>query len=737
MRGGSGDTVTDTQGIGLIGQADTTGQRSAIDVSVVLATHLGENRITRALESLVRQTLAPDRFEVVMVLNGPPCGTDVLVAAFRERHPAHQLRLVTTSQAGASNARNIGVMSARGTHLTFMDDDDYLSPEYLDVLLSGAEHGVVPVAFIADVTEGEEIEQLAGVPSNYVNDKLLPFAGQTVPAEAVATILSPNVAKLVPTSVARAVAYSSSLRSGEDFVYWTQIYALTRFMARVPETSSNAFYFRTVRDGSVSRQVPTYDFLVTQRLDCIEELSRIPEGDPVVDRVVRGKMATQAQQIGAFLRENPKRRAEIVAEVRRRDLSRFPYKELARGSARDLALLYCFAPYQDTSALVASRRIREQGDVVDVITNRLDKVRQIDDWSLEITEGYVDQLRTVRTPQYMGAWGAIRQFVEAALGEIADLETNKGPYRSVYSRAMWPASHFAAAAYKIFNRRTHWRAEFSDPMLHDIKGQVRQNLVEDDELIRILKDAVLSSGHCLPESDNMWEWVEWIAYALADEIVFTNENQRDYMLNYCSDSDLSRRALSVSRVAHHPTLPAAFYQRKLSDYRLDPDVKNIAYFGVFYATRGIAEVTEAMQHLSATERSAIHLHIFTDKPAECEAELLAHGLGESITVNPFVPFLEFLNLTTRFDVLLVNDAATTEHHPINPYLPSKLSDYRGSGRMIWSIVEPGSVLSRVPTALQSELGDVDGARRVLGEIARLDTGVSSAHRDAASERARV
>ena len=53
---------------------------------------------------------------------------------------------------------------------------------------------------------------------------------------------------------------------------------------------------------------------------------------------------------------------------------------------------------------------------------------------------------------------------------------------------------------------------------------------------------------------------------------------------------------------------------------------------------------------------------------------------------------------------------------INPYLPSKISDYRGSGTPIWSIVEPGSVLSTLTTAYRSTLGDAEGALRVIREI---------------------
>ena len=103
-------------------------------------------------------------------------------------------------------------------------------------------------------------------------------------------------------------------------------------------------------------------------------------------------------------------------------------------------------------------------------------------------------------------------------------------------------------------------------------------------------------------------------------------------------------------------------------------------------------------------------------PAALRLEALRSGLADVIRAHPYLPFLEFLAATTHFDGLIVNDAATRQHHDINPYLPSKISDYRGSGTPIWSIVEPGSVLSTLPTAYRSTLGDAEGALRVIREI---------------------
>jgi hypothetical protein len=163
-----------------------------------------------------------------------------------------------------------------------------------------------------------------------------------------------------------------------------------------------------------------------------------------------------------------------------------------------------------------------------------------------------------------------------------------------------------------------------------------------------------------------------------------------------------------------PTLPPPFYRREPSDYDLDPERVHVGYFGVFYATRGLTEVTDALAGLPGRVRARVQLHVFTTDPDEVAAGVSAAGLGDVVRVNGYRPFLEFLHLTTRFDVLLVNDA---DHEGTNPYLPSKLSDYLGSGSDVWAISQPGSVLSRQPVAYASTLHDVGAAAGVLTRIA--------------------
>src|SRR5699024_2504126 len=87
-------------------------------------------------------------------------------------------------------------------------------------------------------------------------------------------------------------------------------------------------------------------------------------------------------------------------------------------------------------------------------------------------------------------------------------------------------------------------------------------------------------------------------------------------------------------------------------------------------------------------------HVFTNTSNLSDQQKLLADENE-IIINPLVPYFEFLNLTNAFDILLVFDTITKDIKNINPYLPSKYSDYKGSDSIVMAVTENDSVLSKL------------------------------------------
>lgn len=675
-------------------------------ITVVMASYGGRDRIGRMLDSLSQQTLDTTLFEVVVVLNGPDDGTADVLRARREAGE-RGVRVVRTARAGASHARNLGVTLARHEYLTFVDDDDWVSPRYLAELLEHAAPGVVALATLADVDAD------TGVPTydNYLNRAVLPYAGTQVPFATLSQAASANSGKVVATAVARATKFDTRLGSGEDVAYWATVIARSRLDVRVLPVDSRAVYYRLVRAGSVSRSIGRP--FVLDRIAVIATLRELVDAYPSRAAAVRRLIDAQGQHIGRYLAERPDERRWVLDRIAERDVPGFPYPQVNMLGARDLVIAYAFAPYVDTSAMVVARRVALAERPVDVLMQDMTGRRPVDVESDRLVREVVGRRMVVGGSAVWSNWRGIETFCRRGMEMIEAREAAAGAYESVYSRAMWPASHVLAALYKVRHPETPWIAEFSDPLQFDAQGLVREGLVRDSELFDEIEDRCAELGVPRTESRNLFEWIEKIAFALADRVVFTNENQLRYMLDHAPVPALAARVAERAEIAQHPTLPPEYYRLEPSSYRLDRTKVNIGYFGVFYAVRGVGDLLGALDGLTPEERDHVVLHVFTDKPEDTRALVEEHHLASSVRVNPYVPYFEFLALSTQFDWLLVADARVGQTHGINPYLPSKLSDYRGSGARIWALVEPGSVLDRQPVDAKSAIGDVGAVRDVL------------------------
>jgi glucosyl-dolichyl phosphate glucuronosyltransferase len=109
--------------------------RSSVDISIVICSYNRADYIINALESLYRQTVSKDRFEVLVVDNNSIDNTGELVQEYINQHPDFQLYYLIERQQGASFARNTGAASSKGNLLCFMDDDAEAEPNYLERIL--------------------------------------------------------------------------------------------------------------------------------------------------------------------------------------------------------------------------------------------------------------------------------------------------------------------------------------------------------------------------------------------------------------------------------------------------------------------------------------------------------------------------------------------------------------------------------------------------------------------------
>lgn len=101
--------------------------------SVVLTVCNRQETVERALRSIIAQTYRP--LEIVVVDNGSTDRSRDLCAAIIEEEQRDEelaFQLLDQPRKGACAARNMGLQAARGEWIAFFDDDDEMSPNFVE-----------------------------------------------------------------------------------------------------------------------------------------------------------------------------------------------------------------------------------------------------------------------------------------------------------------------------------------------------------------------------------------------------------------------------------------------------------------------------------------------------------------------------------------------------------------------------------------------------------------------------
>lgn len=215
-----------------------------MDISVIIPTFKPEKYIYKCLQSIVQQTYDKNRFELIVILNGSqkePYYNDI-DSFLRDKGIIY--KLIYTPLLGVSNARNYGLDNATGDYITFVDDDDYISENYLEELYCKANRDVIslarPIAF----------DDITGLISKKYSIEMEFYRCRGKRKQAfykAKKFFSGPCMKLIYKDIIGNRRFNPTFKNGEDSLF---MFLISDRMKYVDFTSDTAIYYRRNRANS-------------------------------------------------------------------------------------------------------------------------------------------------------------------------------------------------------------------------------------------------------------------------------------------------------------------------------------------------------------------------------------------------------------------------------------------------------------------------------------------------------
>lgn len=112
-------------------------ENKTIHLSIVIPVYNSEKYIGTCLDSIVNQDFDNFKYEIICVNDGSKDSSLAILQKYASEYPT--IKIIDKENGGVSSARNMGIESATGKWIWFIDSDDFIAKNCCSYLLSKVE----------------------------------------------------------------------------------------------------------------------------------------------------------------------------------------------------------------------------------------------------------------------------------------------------------------------------------------------------------------------------------------------------------------------------------------------------------------------------------------------------------------------------------------------------------------------------------------------------------------------
>lgn len=124
-------------------------------ITIIVPIYKVENYLDKCVYSIIQQTYT--NLEIILVDDGSPDNCGNICENYRKKDS--RIKVIHKENGGLSDARNVGINSATGKYIAFIDSDDYIAINYIEELYKAIKKYNVQIALCSYILISESGEK--------------------------------------------------------------------------------------------------------------------------------------------------------------------------------------------------------------------------------------------------------------------------------------------------------------------------------------------------------------------------------------------------------------------------------------------------------------------------------------------------------------------------------------------------------------------------------------------------
>ncbi len=251
-------------------------------ISVILPVYNMEAYLSRCLDSVLNNTY--HNLEVICIDDGSRDASLEILHRYEENDS--RVIVISKENGGVSSARNAGLNRATGEYVCFVDSDDYVHPQYFELLFRALRESGLAISVCQPlILDSEETDETSEA---YTFDPDALSVCSVAEVFKTENLMAFCWGKLIRSSLVKDCSFDENLGFAEDTVFFAEV-CRNETVKQVAVLSYSLYYY-VQREGSAVKNADNPQFLSFSRV-WLQQLQKSQRDDIYLDKALKWNLS--------------------------------------------------------------------------------------------------------------------------------------------------------------------------------------------------------------------------------------------------------------------------------------------------------------------------------------------------------------------------------------------------------------------------------------------------------------